>query len=210
MMAQMVAWGWAPPVVIDLVRRGVDYAAFEPLLARPIVTDPKEALEAIKGLRAECSQRADTLKAGGRQKITEYTRALPLLPLVIDEMHAANADAKIKAELVDFTRETRPLGGAFIGATQYPTVENVDPTLRLQVTNVWCGRVRNATEAHVVFGPLPEGVGPQHLRTGAGSCLADVDGPDLLTGRTWRMPAGWLKLFHASMRSRQPVNHPLT
>lgn len=192
MMAQMVTWGWASPIVIDLVRRGVDYAAFEPLLARPIVTDPKEALAVIKALRAECSSRADDLKSARRQKITTYTRDLPLLPLVIDEMHAANADPKIKAELVDFTRETRPLGGVGIYATQYPTVGNVDPTLRLQIANVWCGRVRNFTESGVVFGPLPEGVGPHHLRVGPGGCIADVDGPDLLTGRNWLMPAGWL------------------
>jgi hypothetical protein len=192
MMAQMVAWGWASPYVIDLVRRGVDYEVFAPLLARPVITDPKEALAVIKGLRAECSARADDLKAAGRQKITRYTRDLPLLPLIIDEAHAVNAIKPLKAEMVPYTQETRPLGGGLVYATQYPTVDNVDPTLRLQIANVWCGRVRNAVEAGVVFGPLPEGVGPHHLRSGPGSCIADVDGPDLLTGRGWRMPAGWL------------------
>lgn len=190
-VSQMVAWGWAPPIVVDLVRHGVDYHAFVPLLDRPIVTTNAEAKDALKFLEADANERAERLRRVGQQKVNSYSRDLPLRPLIWDEVQAINDDRGLKKQLRRWAQQARPMGGAPVLLTQYPTAENVDATLRAQIANVWCGRLRNHVEAGVVFGPLPEGVGPQYLRIGPGGCMADVDGPDLLIGRSWYTPDGW-------------------
>ena len=190
-VAQMCAWGWAPPTVVDLVRHGVDYTVFAPLLDRPIVTSPRDAVALVVELNAEANERAEWMRARGLQKITRFTPARPARPLVWDEVQSANDDKKLRAGLRRWTQQARPVGGAPLLITQYPTVENIDSTLRAQIANVWAGRCRNHVEAGVIFGPLPDGIGPHLLRTGPGSCVVDVDGPELLIGRSWSVPEAW-------------------
>lgn len=190
--AQVAAWGWAPPIVVDLVRHGVDYQAMAPLLDRPIITDVKEAKALIAELNEEASERAAALKASGEQKITRFSAARPFRVLIWDEVQTANDDKAMKVGLRRWVQQARPVGSAPVLITQYPTNDNIDSTLRAQIANVWSGRVRDHVQAGVIFGPLPEGDGPQNMRIGPGGCWVDVDEPDLLQGRTWFMPPEWL------------------
>lgn len=192
-VAQMCAWEWAPPIVVDLVRHGVDYAVFAPLLDRPIITNPKDAAALVVELNAEADERAEWMRARGVQKIARFTPERPARPLIWDEVQTATDDKKLNTGLRRWTQQARPVGGAPVLVTQYPTVQNLDSTLRAQIANAWCGRVRNHVEAGVVFGPLPEGVGPHLLRTGPGSCVVDSDGPSLDIGRTWHASDAWLR-----------------
>ena len=191
--AQVAAWGWAPPIVVDLVRHGVDYAAMAPLLDRPIITDPKAAADLVKELNDEASKRAESLRKSGRQKIERFSPELPFRVLVWDEVQTVNDDKAMKTGLRRWVQQARPVGSAPVLITQYPTNDNIDSTLRAQIANVWSGRVRDHVQAGVIFGPLPEGQGPQNMRLGPGGCWVDVDEPDLLQGRTWFMPPEWLE-----------------
>lgn len=204
-LGQMVAWGNVSPVVVDLVRSGVDYADLEPLLAYPVITDPEEALVAIQVLRQACKDRSLELKARGLQMVPRYTRDMPLLPYVVDEVHSLMEDKALKREVIDFTRETRPMGGVTMVATQYPTTKSVDGALRAQMTNVWAGRLRNPTESNVTLGSLPEGLAPHLLRLGPGGAVCDVDGPDLLVVRGWRIPEGWMAEHVRAIQMTTPV-----
>lgn len=210
MLAQICGWGWGAPVVFDLVRRGVDYAAFRPLLEIPVVTDIADAKTILEVIRQESLERADMLLDRGDQVITRFDAdKMPLRTLVWDEVHAAKDDSDVELALRRIAQETRPLGYALVIATQYPTERTIDTTLRMQMANAWCGRVRNATESRVVFGSLPEGDGPHLIRgvnendPGAGKCFADVDGPDLLQGRSWFMSRQWLADHVGILAERQ-------
>lgn len=191
--AQVAAWGWAPPIVVDLVRHGVDYAAMAPLLDRPIITDPKAAADLVKEMNDEASKRAESLRKSGRQKITRFSPELPFRVLVWDEVQTVNDDKAMKTGLRRWVQQARPVGSAPVLVTQYPTNDNIDSTLRAQIANVWSGRVRDHVQAGVIFGPLPEGEGPQNMRIGPGGCWVDVDEPDLLQGRSWFMSPAWLE-----------------
>lgn len=190
-LLQMVAWGNVAPVVVDLVRNGVDYADLEPLLAWPVITDTRTAKAAIQAYRTICDERSKEVRRQGLKKVPRYTRDTPLLPFVVDEVQSIVADKDLELEVTRYTQETRPMGGVTLIATQYPHKDNLNTTLRAQMTNVWAGRLRNATESTVTLGSLPDGVAPHLLRLGPGGSVCDVDGPDLLTMRGWREPDGW-------------------
>lgn len=199
-LGQMLAWGNVAPVVVDLVRNGVDYADVEPLLARPVVTRAEEALEAIQTYRGLAQSRAKSMRAQGRQKVGRYTVSTPLLPYVVDEIQAVMADRALRAEVTLFTQETRPMGGVTWAATQYPTGRNIDTTLRAQMANVWSGRLRSHVETEVVLGHTPAGMAPHLLPGGTpGMAVCDVDGPDLLVVRNWRIPTGWMAAHVAAL-----------
>lgn len=191
MVSQMVAWGWAPPTVIDLSRAGVDYRVFQPLLARDIVTTMADVKKLLDDLEAEAAERAQWLRQVGAQKIGRYTPERPLRPLFWDEFQDASQDKRVKTRFRSLMQISRPVGGAPTIITQYPTNDNVDSTTRAQITNVWSGRVRSYVESGVMFSGLPEGSGPHTLRIGPGGGMADNDGPDLLTGRAWFAPPSW-------------------
>lgn len=200
--AQVAAWGWAPPIVVDLVRHGVDYQAMAPLLDRPIITDPKDAKALVDELNEEASERAAMLKASGQQKIGRFSHARPFRVLVWDEVQTVNDNKALKVALRRWVQQARPVGSAPVLITQYPTNDNIDSTLRAQIANVWSGRVRDHTQAGVIFGPLPDGEGPQHMRVGPGGCWVDIDEPDLLQGRSWLMSPQWLSAHVAALEKR--------
>jgi hypothetical protein len=187
-LAQMVAWGNVRPIVIDVVRQGVDFATF----GVEVVTDMKTALDVVKAVQSECKQRAVLMRQQGKQKLTP-TKDMPVLAVIIDEVHAVLGNPAALKTLADFARESRPTLGLLWACTQYPTRDVIAPTLRMQLANRWCGKVSTIDEARVVLGDnLPEGVGPHLLRLGPGGCVVDFDGAERVTGRTWNMTPGWL------------------
>lgn len=202
-IAQICAWEHSAPIVVDLARSGVDYADFTSLLDRPIITSLKEAANLVLELNAEADMRAQWMRERGLQKLHRPSEENPLRLVVVEEIQTFNDDQKMKTGFRRWTQQARPLLGAPVMITQYPTVDNIDSTTRAQVTNVWGGRVRNSTEANVVFGSLPEGVGPQHLRSGPGSYVADTDHPDLEIGRSWKMRQDWLDEHVARLEKRR-------
>lgn len=192
-VAQMASWGWAPPILIDTVRHGMDLAAFEALSPLPVVTDIKTAVQVIQQARAECDQRAKLLRSRGVRCLTRFTAETPMVPIVVDEIHDLMTDKRAAGELTKFAQETRAMGGLVVAATQYPLANIITPTLRQQLAYRLAYRCSNADEGRVILGNTPEGEGPHLLRTGPGSCMADLDGAGVVTMRSWWMPDAWLR-----------------
>jgi len=193
-VSQLIGWGWAPPVLIDTARQGMDLGVFAPVAAGPVVTTVKGATVAVRKARAECLRRAKIL--GGTypptRLLTEFDARVPMIPLVIDELQGPMGDPACKVELTRFAQETRAMGGSVFAATQYPTVEVVDATFRQQMGYRQAFRCMNSAEGPVILGAVPTGTGPHLLRGGPGMCIADLDGGSLVTLRTWRVPERWL------------------
>lgn len=205
-VAQMAAWGWAPPILIDTVRQGADLAVLEPVAAHRMITNPKEALEVIHQARVECKRRAEKMADLGLRKFTRYTPDFPLIPIVVDEVHALLEHDK-HGELTKFAQETRAMGGLVVCATQYPLAETMSSTFRQQLAYRLAYRCSNADEGRVILGHTPEGEGPHLLRTGPGSCMADLDGSGVFTMRSWWVPDDWLSRH---VRALAPISGAAT
>jgi DNA segregation ATPase FtsK/SpoIIIE-like protein len=191
-VAQMVAWGWCRPVLVDVVRHGVDLAVYEPL-AGPVAVTIKEARQAIRDAAEECASRLPAMRETGVRCLTRFTPDRPLIALVVDEVHAVMADKVAGAALTRFAQETRAMGGLVIAATQYPTAEAIDSTFRMQLAHKMVYKVANADESRTILGvSAPDGQGPHELRAGPGACVADLDGSGLVTMRSWWLPDQWL------------------
>lgn len=192
-VAQMVGWGWCRPVLVDVVRQGVDLAVFEPV-AGPVATTMVEARRAIKDAADECSARLAGMRETNTRCLTRFTPERPLIALVVDEVHAILADAKAGAALTKFAQETRAMGGLVVCATQYPLAAMGEGagTFRQQLAHRVAYRCSNSDESKVILGVTPDGQGPHELRAGPGACVADLDGGGLVTMRSWWLPDRWL------------------
>lgn len=190
-LAQVLAWDHVDPVIIDLVRHGVDYGVFEPLLSTEIITDPGVALAAIQAARAEAGERAKAFKARGMKKLTAPTVEMPLVPLVIDEVQSISA---VKAMVVEFRKlmqETRPWLILPSVATQHDINDNLDTTTSLQITNTWCGRMGTANAGYLALGRSDfPGRAPHELH-GPGAAVCDTDHPELYEIRGWWASDDW-------------------
>lgn len=201
MLAQMLAWGpWVRPVVVDLVRRGVDFAVFEPVL-QELVTDQARASAVLDGLEQLAADRAAWMQ--GRVRILgpgSFTPGMPLHPLVIDEVQAIEGDDR--KTLRRLVQQTRPQGVMPVLATQYPTEDNIDVTTRLQAGNVWCGALGSAGATGVVFPGMSFAGRKPHQLGGRGECVVDVDRGELDEGKAWLMSDGFLEQ-HVRVLARQ-------
>lgn len=193
--AHLASWGFAAPILIDTVRQGADLAVLEPVAATSVITDRAEAREAIEAAAAECKRRARVMRERGWRKMPKFTPEVPLLPIVADEIHDLLADKKTAGSLTKYAQETRAMGGLVLGATQYPLAMSSPQmsTFRQQMAYRLAYRCSNADEGRVILGSTPEGEGPHLLRTGPGSCMADLDGSGVVTMRSWWVPDGWLR-----------------
>lgn len=206
MLAQMLAWGpWVQPVVVDLVRRGVDYAVFEPLLTE-LVTDPVRAGAVLEGIARQADARAGWMKSTGRRILGpgDFTAGMPLHPLVIDEVQAIEGADKVLLRRI--AQQTRPQGVAPVLATQHGTDDNIDTTTQLQTANKWVGRVGSPNAAYVALGDVQyPGRRPDQL-AGKGECVCDTDRGALDEGKTWLMVDGFLRAHvQVLARSRERV-----
>lgn len=192
-VAQMVGWGWCRPVLVDVVRQGVDLAVFEPV-GGPVATTIAQARAAIKAAADECAARLPEMRANAERCITRFTPDRPLIALVVDEVHAVMADKKAGELLTKFAQETRAMGGLVVCATQYPlaAVGEQFGTFRQQLAHRVAYRCSNSDESKVILGVTPDGQGPHELRAGPGACVADLDGGGLVTMRSWWLPDDWL------------------
>lgn len=193
-VAQMVAWGWVRPVLVDIVRNGVDLAVFEPL-AGPVATTIKDARTAIKDAAGECAGRLPWMRENTVRCLTRFTPQVPLIALVVDEVHAVMSDKTAGKALTTFAQETRAMGGLVVCATQYPLAGIGDEfaTFRQQLAHRVAYRTSNSDESKVILGVTPDGQGPHELRAGPGACVADLDGSGLVTMRSWWLPDDWLR-----------------
>ena len=190
-LAQVLAWDHVDPVIVDLVRQGVDYGVFEPLLATEIITDPAVAVAAIDAIRAEASARAKKFKAEGRKKQTAPTADMPLIPLVIDEVQSVTDIKAAALGLRKVLQETRPWMITPCLATQYDVSENLDRTTALQITNTWCGRMGDANASYNTFSRTDYPGRAPHELSGPGASVCDTDHPELYEIRGWWAADQW-------------------
>lgn len=189
--AQMLAWGWTDPIIVDLVRAGVDYAVFEPALSTPIITHPDAATAAIKVHADIAAERAREMKARGERILDRFDRKRPLLPMIIDEVQALPKDAQIG--LRRNAQQTRPQGLLQVLATQYGTDDNIDRTLKLQLGHSWVGRTGDPSETYVACGTNTfPGRAPHELTEGNGAALCESDGRPWCEAKTWLASDQWL------------------
>jgi len=190
-LAQVLGWDHVDATIIDLVRQGVDYGVFEPLLTVPIITDPDVATAAVQAIRDEARDRATKLKAEGRKKLTSPTAATPLLPLIIDEVQSINDIKPAKLGLRKILQETRPQLVVPCLATQYDTDENLDRTTALQITNTWCGRTGDSNASYNTFSRTDYPGRAPHELSGSGAAVCDTDHPELYEIRGWWATDQW-------------------
>lgn len=208
MLAQMLAWGpWVQPVVIDLVRRGVDYAVFEPLLLE-LVTDPTRASSVLAGMAALADKRAEWMVANRKRILGpgDFTVGMPLHPLVIDEVQAIEGDDRKTFRRI--VQQTRPQGIMPVAGTQHGTDENIDTTTQLQAGNKWVGAVGSPNAGYVALGDVRYPGRKPHELSGKGECVCDTDRGEVEEGRTWLMSDAFLQAhvqLLAKRRSRVRV-----
>jgi len=203
-LAQVLAWDHVDPVVIDLVRQGVDYGVFEPLLSTPIVTDADVAVAAIDAIRAEARDRATKFRAQGKKKQTRPTSDMPLVPLVIDEVQSITDIKAATLGLRKVLQETRPWLVAPCLATQYDVSENMDRTTALQITNTWCGRMGDSNASYNTFSRTDYPGRAPHELSGSGAAVCDTDHPELYEIRGWWATDQW-HADHAGLLAKRRV-----
>ena len=190
-LAQVLAWDHVDPIIIDLVRAGVDFGVFEPLLGTEIITNPDVAHAAIVAARADAQERAQVFKARGLKKLTSPTAEMPMIPIVIDEVQSISDNKKTAFEFRKLMQETRPWLIAPCVATQHDISENMDRTTSLQITNTWCGRMGDANAGYVALARTDYPGRAPHELHGPGAAVCDTDHAELFEIRGWWASDQW-------------------
>jgi S-DNA-T family DNA segregation ATPase FtsK/SpoIIIE len=148
----------------------------------------KDAIEAFEAFQATMNTRYDTLLAGGRRKITRADGEHVYL-IVIDEYAYFSATVGTKQEREKFAALTRDLvargraaGVIIILATQRPSHQVIDPSMRDLFGYRWAFRCTTDSSSDVVLGQGWAGEGYtaadiDPLARGVGWLLAETGTP---------------------------------
>lgn len=128
-------------IVIDPKRVELTLYNGIPHLLTPVVTDHKQAVNALKWMVAEMDQRYRMLSEAGRRNIEEYNAGteekLPYLVLVVDEladlMSVAKAD--VETAIVRLAQMARAVGLHLVLATQRPSVNIITGLIKANITS---------------------------------------------------------------------------
>ncbi|MCL5436054.1 MAG: DNA translocase FtsK [Patescibacteria group bacterium] len=128
-------------IVIDPKRVELTLYNGIPHLLTPVVTDHKQAVNALKWMVSEMDQRYRMLSEAGRRNIEEYNAGteekLPYLVLVVDEladlMSVAKAD--VETAIVRLAQMARAVGLHLVLATQRPSVNIITGLIKANITS---------------------------------------------------------------------------
>ena len=112
-----------------------------PHLLTPVVTDHKQAVNALKWMVAEMDHRYQVLSEAGKRNIDEYNKngneRMPYIVLIVDEladlMSVAMRD--VEASIVRLAQMARAVGLHLILATQRPSVNIITGLIKANITS---------------------------------------------------------------------------
>lgn len=145
-------------VMVDVKR--VELAPYAPLphLLRPIVTEPDDAVEALRFVVAEMDRRFSLFEDEGVKKIEEYNALASVSPLarwvlVVDELGdlMSAAPKAVEAMLVRIGRLARAAGIHMVLATQRPTVKTVTGDVKANIIARAVFAVASSTDSMVAL-----------------------------------------------------------
>ncbi|MCX7855963.1 MAG: DNA translocase FtsK [Anaerolineae bacterium] len=166
------AWGGLRLVLIDPKGRAFGDLEGLPHLARPVVSEPGEAVEALRSL-------VRLMEAVGRQGGGPLLRAngssLTAVVVVIDELADLLMVAGAEAErpLTRLLQRGREAGIYVVAATQKPTAAVIGSLVKANFPVRLCGKVTSPEDARVATGW--KGTGAERL-LGRGDFLAVAEG----------------------------------
>ncbi|MFN3763872.1 MAG: FtsK/SpoIIIE domain-containing protein, partial [Anaerolineae bacterium] len=156
-----------------------------PHLARPVITDPAEAVEALGSLvrwmelagsrKSEAGSGKPELPATGYRLPAHTGYRLPAVVLVIDELADLLMVAGAEAErpLTRLLQRGREAGIHVVAATQKPTAAVIGSLVKANFPVRVCGKVASPEDARVATGW--KGTGAERL-LGRGDFIAVAEG----------------------------------
>ena len=170
----------------------VEFAIYRdlPHLIHPVVTDPKQACQALKWLVREMEQRYETLAAKNVRNLAGYNAKavsegfprLPYIVLVIDELAdlMMTAPAEIETSIARLAQMSRAVGIHTVLATQRPSVNVITGIIKANYPTRMAFQVSSQVDSRTII----DGKGAESLQ-GRGDMLYSPPG----LGRLQRLQA---------------------
>ncbi|MBX2998793.1 MAG: DNA translocase FtsK [Caldilineaceae bacterium] len=182
--------------------KGVDLQGFSvlPHLATPLITDPVEAVDALRSVVAELEKRKQV--AGSRWQVANgqqpTSNGFPRLVVAIDELAELMdvAGSEVEASVKRILQVGRGLGIHMIAATQKPLVSVIGSLVKANFPVRLVGKVASGDDAKVAAG-LP-GTDAERL-PGLGAFLL-VQGGEIQRVQSYHLPQPDLPRLSASVR----------
>ena len=133
-----------------------------PHLATPIIDDPTEAAEALKWACAEMDRRYDVLARNRVRKISDYLEKrkeiptmepMPYIVIIVDEFNdlVMQCGQEVNDCIVRLAQKARAAGMHVILATQRPTVNVVNGTIKANIPCRIAFRVASSTDSSTIL-----------------------------------------------------------
>lgn len=179
LLAAMIAGLLARPqaaqvAIID--PKMVDFGTMPPDLAGlwgPVATEHAAAIDLLGEVLAECQRRFAMLREAGARNLAGYNNAkggerLPYLVAFIDELADFGGDKRFQPLALEIGRKGRAAGVSLVLATQRPSTDVVDSSLRSVAGAAVAFRVRNVHDSRTIIGDGGAELLPAHL---PGRCI---------------------------------------
>ncbi|MBQ7642070.1 MAG: DNA translocase FtsK [Acholeplasmatales bacterium] len=133
-----------------------------PHLATPVIDDPSEAAEALKWACAEMDRRYDVLARNRVRKISDYLEKrkqiptmepMPYIVIIVDEFNdlVMQCGQDVNDCIVRLAQKARAAGMHVILATQRPTVDVVNGTIKANIPCRIAFRVASSTDSSTIL-----------------------------------------------------------
>ena len=112
-----------------------------PHLLTPVITDHKQAVNALKWMVAEMERRYKLLQEAGKRNVDEYNKngngRLPFIVLLVDELAdlMSVAQRDVEASIVRLAQMARAVGLHLVLATQRPSVNIITGLIKANITS---------------------------------------------------------------------------
>lgn len=137
----------------------VDFGTMLPNLAglwAPVATEHGAAIDLVGEVLAECQRRFAMLRQAGARSLAAYNASadepLPYLVAFIDELADFAGDRRFQPLALEVGRKGRAAGVSLILATQRPSTDVVDSSLRSVAGAAVAFRVRNVHDSRCIIG----------------------------------------------------------
>jgi S-DNA-T family DNA segregation ATPase FtsK/SpoIIIE len=145
-------------------------------LFQPVITEPSDALNALKQLRKEMASREQLFADQNVRNIDEYMalggKEVPRIVVIIDELaDLVLSHADIETELVILAQKARSSGIHLILATQRPDAKTFTGLLRSNIPSRIAMTVQKASESKIIL----DETGAENL-TGYGDMIIKLSG----------------------------------
>lgn len=126
-------------------------------LWQPVATDQAAAIDLVGEVLAECQRRFAMLKEAGARSLAAYNASasgerLPYLVAFVDELADFAGDKRFGPLALEIGRKGRAAGVSLVLATQRPSADVVDSSLRAVAGASIAFRVRNVYDSRTIIG----------------------------------------------------------